>query len=32
MLFDVAEFCPSVSKELFLKVLTYVKKLVNIGD
>ena len=32
MQFDIEEFYPSVSKELFLKALTYAKTLININD
>ena len=32
MQFDIEEFCPSISKELLLKTITYVKTLVNISD
>ena len=32
MQFDIEEFCPSISKELLLKAITYVKTLVNISD
>ena len=32
MQFDIEEFYPSISKELLLKAITYVKTLVNISD
>ena len=32
MQFDIEEFCPSISKELSLKAITYAKTLVNIND
>ena len=32
MQYDIKEFYPSVSKELLLKAITYVKTLVNIND
>ena len=32
MQFDIAEFYPSISKELLLKAITYAKTLVNISD
>ena len=32
MQFGIEEFYPSISKELFLKAVTYAKTLVNISD
>ena len=32
MQFDIEEFYPSISKELFMKIITYAKTLVNISD